>query len=101
MRKIVPALLAALDLASPAIASAETERIEIRIPYDDLDLSDPEDLAALEKRIERKVIAACKMKTPLNYQHQVTDWTCVKNARRAAVAQLESRSGVRLALAGN
>lgn len=84
---------AALATAAAAPATATTETIEIRVPHGDLDLSRADDRARLEQRVERMVIEACEVRSPLGRGAPRTDWDCVASAKEAALAQIAPDGG--------
>ena len=89
MRIILASAAAALSLvATPAIAN--TEIVEVRVSIADLDLDSAAGRTALEARVDRAVRAACEVRHPLGRNAAKTDWECVKTAKAAALAQVET-----------
>ena len=89
MRIILASAAAALTLvATPAVAKTDT--VEVRVSIAGLDLDSAAGRSALEARVERAVRSACEVRDPLGRNAPKTDWDCVKTAKAAALAQIES-----------
>ena len=89
MRIVLASAAAALALvATPAVANTET--VEVRVSIAGLDLDSAAGRLALEERVERAVRRACEVRDPLGRNAAKTDWECVKTAKAAALAQVET-----------
>ena len=89
MRIVLASAAAALALvATPAVANTET--VEVRVSIAGLDLDSAAGRLALEERVERAVRSACEVRDPLGRNAAKTDWECVKTAKAAALAQVET-----------
>lgn len=89
MRKFIFSVLAASMAASAAPAVAN--EASVVVGYDDLDLSDPDDFAVLERRLADAAKEVCRAAPT----HSVTDWSitmrCRADAFKAAMAEAEAR----------
>lgn len=88
MRIILAPVIAALTFAAPALAKVEV--VEIRVSHADIDLTTAEGRAALEKRVQLLAREACEIADPLGRAPAKTDWNCVTESKRAALAQVKS-----------
>lgn len=90
MLTFIATATAALALATAAPVAAGTEMVEIRITHGDLDLSTAAGRTALERRIKRVTRKACEIVDPLDRATPRLDRACIKEARSAALAKLDS-----------
>ncbi|MFZ9394818.1 MAG: UrcA family protein [Erythrobacter sp.] len=90
MFTLFAAATAALAISTAAPAAAGTETVEIRIAYGDLDLATAAGRTALERRIKRVTRKACEVVDPLDRATPRLDRACIKEARSAALAQLNT-----------
>lgn len=105
MNKLFAISIASLALAAPTAAFAEAgeigQAVEIRINVSDLDLSDPAHYDVMKQRVKKTVRAACVREPATRFQPKSTDWTCVRTATAAALAQVETKKARQLALNTN
>ena len=84
-------VFAALALAPAVPAQAGGKTVEIKIPYDDLDLADPADVDKMERRIALAVKDACSLKPAYTTSGRMLDQACADEARMAALKELKRR----------
>ena len=91
MRKIIIPALAAFSLgisATPATADTVTVTATASVNFDDLDLTNPSDLAKLEKRIGRTVRALCGRRVSGALNVAEAREQCRESAQRSANEEL-------------
>jgi len=92
MRFTIP-LLALTAIAAPANASTVMQPIEeivdVRIAYDDIDITTADGRAQLEDRINAALRKACTIESAVPYRSNVVDQRCLADARADAKAQLD------------
>jgi UrcA family protein len=87
MRTTVLSIVAALSLGvagTPAAADSVTVTATSTVQFDDLDLSNPADLAKLERRIGQAVRALCGPRVYLSALNSDAREQCRESARRSA-----------------
>lgn len=91
MRFALP-LMALAAFAAPAVAAplADVEVVTVEIPYGDVDLTGTEGRAALEARVEAKLVEACTRDVTGRYAYgrNAVDKKCVADAKSAALAEV-------------
>lgn len=99
MRLILAPAVAALAFAAPALANVEV--VEIRVSHADIDVMTAEGRAAFEQRVKLLAREACEIRDPLGRAPAKTDWNCVNESKRAALAKLESPRVTQTAVGAN
>lgn len=97
MKTTLAIFATALVIAAASPALAAVEKVEVRVSHADLDLSKPEDVAELRDRINTAIEKACTIEGALAAYSPKVDFQCVKQARLAALAQLETQRALRVA----
>ena len=90
--RVAFSLIALAAVAAPAFAAqpVDIETVTVEIPYGDVDVTSAEGRAALEARVEAKLVEACIRDVTLRFAHgrSAIDQKCVKDAKVVALAEV-------------
>lgn len=100
MQHVLLTALATAVFATAAIPAEarEPDRVKVRIPHADLDLTTQQGVDTMKRRITAETRKACTFSDSPDGDFAALDWRCYRTAKRSALSTLKKMQDQRLAM---